>query len=76
VIVWVALWGDLSEQLEADGTNFTVTAGMHVMVAYDYDESNIYLSDPGSGGLVAYSWGSFLDKWNVLDGMSLAVYPA
>jgi uncharacterized protein YvpB len=76
VVVWVALWGDLSERLDSDAGSFTVTAGMHVMVAYDYDSDNIYLSDPGSGGLVAYSWGSFLDKWNVLDGMSLAVYPA
>ncbi len=57
-------------------TSYTVTAGMHVMVAYDYDENNIYLSDPGNGSLVAFSWGSFVDKWNVLDGMALAVYPS
>jgi uncharacterized protein YvpB len=75
VIVWVALWGDQSERLESDGVGFTVTAGMHVMVAYSYDANNIYLSDPGSGSLVTYSWGSFIEKWNVLDGMALAVYP-
>jgi len=76
VIVWVALWGDQSERLTSDGVSYTVTAGMHVMVAYDYDENNIYLSDPGNGSLVAFSWGSFVDKWNVLDGMALAVYPS
>ncbi|CAN5535070.1 hypothetical protein BH09CHL1_BH09CHL1_10090 [soil metagenome] len=52
-----------------------MTAGMHVMVAYSYDADNIYLSDPGSGSLVTYSWASFIEKWNVLDGMALAVYP-
>ena len=76
VIVWLALWGDMSHTETTDGVSYTLTPGMHVMVAYDYDDSNVYLSDPGTGSLVAYSWGSFLDLYGVLDGMSLAIYPA
>jgi uncharacterized protein YvpB len=74
VIVWMALWGDMSHVEETDGVSYTLTPGMHVMVAYEYDENNVYLSDPGTGSLVAYSWGSFLDLYGVLDGMSMAVY--
>ncbi len=76
VIVWLALWGDMRHTETTDGVSYTLTPGMHVMVAYDYDESNVYLSDPGTGKLVAYSWGSFLDLYGVLDGMSLAIYAA
>jgi uncharacterized protein YvpB len=74
VVVWLALWGDMSHVEETDGVSYTLTPGMHVMVAYDYDDHNVYLSDPGTGSLVAYSWGSFLDLYGVLDGMSMAVY--
>jgi uncharacterized protein YvpB len=74
VIVWLALWGDMSHVETTDGVSYTLTPGMHVMVAYDYDDSNVYLSDPGTGSLVAYHWGSFLDLYGVLDGMSMAVY--
>jgi uncharacterized protein YvpB len=75
VLIWVALRGDQSEVLTDDDT-YTVTAGMHVMVAYGYDSSGIYISDPGSGSLFEYSWDTFQDVWSVLDGMALAVTPA
>ncbi len=75
VVVWLALWGDESIRETLDGRTFTVTAGMHVMVAYGYDSSGVYLSDPGSGTYRFYSWGDFMGMWNVLDGMGLAVSP-
>jgi uncharacterized protein YvpB len=75
VVVWLALWGDESQQETIDGRTFTVTAGMHVMVAFGYDSSGVYLSDPGSGTYRFYSWGDFMWMWNVLDGMGLAVSP-
>lgn len=76
VIVWLALWGDLSHVEETDGSAYRLTPGMHVMVAYDYDEVNVYLSDPANGSLVAYGWVDFRNKYGVLGGMSLAIYPA
>lgn len=75
VLVWLALWGDESIQETLDGRTYTITAGMHVMVAYGYDSSGVYLSDPGVGTYRYYSWGDFMWMWNVLDGMGLAVSP-
>lgn len=75
VVVWLGLWGDESIKETLDGRTFTVVAGMHVMVAYGYDSSGVYLSDPGTGTYRYYSWGDFMPMWNVLDGMGLAVSP-
>ncbi|MGH2561905.1 MAG: C39 family peptidase [Thermomicrobiales bacterium] len=76
-LVWLGLWGDQSHyETGDDGVNYLLVAGMHVMVAYDYDQSNIYLSDPGTGSLTAIPWGDFMYMWNVLDGMSLSVWSA
>jgi uncharacterized protein YvpB len=72
VVVWLALWGDQS--VYYDG--YMVTAGMHVLVAYGYDDGGVYLSDPAIGGMKYYDWGTFQWMWGVMDGMSLSVYPA
>lgn len=73
-LVWLGLWGDQSSyEYTADGTRYQVTAGMHVMVAYGYDDSGVYLSDPGSGGLRYYDWGTFQWMWDVMDDMALGV---
>jgi len=73
-LVWLGLWGDQSAyEHTADGTRYQVTAGMHVMVAYGYDESGVYLSDPASGGLRYYDWGTFHWMWDVMDDMALGV---
>ena len=72
VLVWLALWGDQS--VYYDG--YMVTAGMHVLVAYGYDDGGVYLSDPAIGGLKYYDWSTFQWMWGVMDGMSLSVYPA
>jgi uncharacterized protein YvpB len=71
-LVWLGLWGDQSVY----ENGFRVVAGTHVLVAYGYDEGGIYLSDPAIGGTKYYDWGTFEWMWGVLDGMSLAVYPA
>lgn len=73
VVVWLGLWGDQGS-VYLDG--YMVTAGMHVMVAYGYDEGGVYLSDPAIGGMKYYDWGTFIWMWSVMDGMSLSVYPA
>jgi len=75
VVVWVAMWGDLSFKDSIDGSKFTLVPGMHVMVAYQYTDEGIYLSDPGTARLRFYSWPDFMSMWNVLDGMALAVHP-
>lgn len=73
-LVWLGIWGDTSfEAYAADGTPYQLTSGMHVMVAYGYDDGGVYLSDPGNGGLRYYDWGTFEWMWGVMDGMALSV---
>lgn len=73
-LVWLGMWGDTAiTETTADGTSYQVMSGMHVMTAYGYDDGGLYLSDPGSGKLRYYDWGTFRWMWDVMDGMALAV---
>jgi uncharacterized protein YvpB len=77
VLVWLSMWGDPGYyDWTADGTRYKLVPGMHVMVAYGYDQQFVYLSDPATGSYRSYAWGDFLAMWNVLDGMGLGVTPA
>ncbi len=74
VIVWLGMRGDNShDEYTADGTRYQVTEYMHVMVVYGYDESGVYLSDPGNGGTRYYDWGTFTAMWDIIDNMGLVV---
>lgn len=74
-LVWLGLWGDTSYyDATSDGTSYKLAAGMHVMVAYGYDDGGVYLSDPGTGSLRYYDWGTFEWMWSVMDTMALSVY--
>jgi uncharacterized protein YvpB len=75
VVVWLGFWGDTRERLADDG-QYSVAAGMHVVTVYGYDDGGVQVSDPATGSLDYYSWEEFVTMWKVLDGMSLAVYPA
>ncbi len=76
VLVWLGLWGDQSfYEYAEDGSAFKLTSGYHVVVAYGYDETGIYVSDPAKGDFGFYDWDTFMSIWNVLDGMALAVAP-
>ena len=76
VAVWLGLWGDQGwYEYTDDGSRYKLTPGYHVVVAYGYDESGVHVSDPATGTYDFYSWGDFMWMWNVLDGMSLAVWP-
>ena len=65
------MWGDQSVY---EG-GYRVVAGMHVMVAYGYDDGGVYLSDPATGGSRYYDWGTFEWMWGVMDGMSSRCIP-
>ena len=76
-LVWLGLWGDLGfYEYAEDGTPYKLSPGYHVVVAYGYDDSGVYVSDPAKGDYGFYDWDTFMRAWNVLDGMSLAVAPA
>ena len=76
-LVWLGLWGDTGfYETGADGSSYLLVRGAHVVVAYAYDDSGVYVSDPASGTDKYYDWGFFMAMWNVFDGMGLAVGPA
>lgn len=76
VLVWIGMWGDTGfYEYTADGTPFLLVPGLHVVVAYDYDDGGVYVSDPATGGTRYYDWGTFMWMWNAVDGMGLAVGP-
>ncbi len=76
-VVWLGMWGDGGsfDAYADDGTRFQLTTGMHVMVAYGYDETGVYLTDPGTAVLRHYDWPTFESMWSVMDGMALSVHP-
>jgi uncharacterized protein YvpB len=74
VLVWLGMRGDQShDEHTQDGTRYQVTAYMHVMVVYGYDDSGVYLSDPGTGGTQYYDWSKFTAMWDIIDGMGLII---
>jgi len=75
VAVWLGYWGDTGVTMEDAGT-YEVVPGMHVVVAYGYDEGGVHVSDPGTGTYRYFTWGDFMTMWSVLDGMALGVAPA
>lgn len=77
VVVWLALRGDINSfnAYSADGTRYQLTQWMHVMVAYGYDETGVYLTDPGTAVYRFYEWSEFMAMWDIMDGMGLSVYP-
>jgi uncharacterized protein YvpB len=75
-LVWIGLWGNTGYyEYTEDGTPFKLVPGLHVVVAYDYDEWGVWVSDPATGTSRFYDWGSFMWMWNAVDGMGLAVGP-
>jgi uncharacterized protein YvpB len=75
VVTWLGFWGDTRERMTDDG-NYSVFAGMHVVTVYGYDDEGVWVMDPAKGAKVHYSWDFFVNMWEVIDGMSLAVYPS
>ena len=75
-LVWIGMWGDTGfYEYTADGTRYKLLPGLHVVVAYGYDDAGVYVSDPATGGSRFFDWGTFMWMWNAMDGMGLAVGP-
>lgn len=74
VITWLGYFGDTAWQQADEGT-YLLAPGMHVVTVYGYDDGGVYLSNPGRGSYDYYTWGEFVDRWSVIDGMALAVAP-
>jgi uncharacterized protein YvpB/LysM repeat protein len=74
VMTWLGYFGDTAWVQEDEGS-YLLAPGLHVVTVYGYDDSGVYVSNPGRGTLDHYAWGDFLSMWGVLDGMALAVAP-
>lgn len=76
VVVWRAMRGAINSfDVEgADGVPYQLTQYMHVMTAYGFDETGVYLTDPGTAVWRHYDWQTFMNMWNVMDGMALSVH--
>lgn len=77
VVVWLAMQGAVNsfDVQSAEGATYQLTQYMHVMTAYGFDESGVYLTDPGTAVWRHYGWGEFMSMWDVMDGMALSVHP-
>jgi uncharacterized protein YvpB len=75
VIVWLAQQGDRREYVEIDGEAVTLLAGVHVMVAFAYDDTGVWVSDPAEAIYIHYDWEGFMWAWSLLDGMGLSITP-
>lgn len=77
VVVWLAMRGPINsfDVVGSDGVPYQLTQYMHVMTAYGFDESGVYLTDPGTAVWRHYDWQTFMDMWNVMGGMALSVHP-
>lgn len=74
VLVWIATRGDTSfYESDEDGTPFKLVPYIHVVVAFGYNDSEVIVSDPGSGAYSRFTWDWLIDAWAVLDGMALAI---
>ncbi|MBA3277087.1 MAG: hypothetical protein H0T72_15000, partial [Chloroflexia bacterium] len=52
--------GGSVDEYTDDGTRFQLTTGMHVMVAYGYDDSGVSITDPGKAVYKEYDWATFM----------------
>jgi uncharacterized protein YvpB len=75
-LVWIGARGEAGSFNEhtADGTRYQLTPFMHVVLIYGYDDSGVYVSDPGNGQLKHWDWNTFEGMWGVMDGMALSIW--
>lgn len=75
-VVWLAMRGAEGsfDEYTDDGVRYQLTTWMHVMLAYGYDETGVYLTDPGTAVFRHYDWETFMAMWEVMDGMALSIH--
>jgi len=78
VIVWITNNASVQQRLRAsyNGESFTLVPQEHVVVVYGYDDTQVYVVDPGDGQYRTFSWDDFMRAWGYFDGMALLVVPA
>lgn len=75
VVIWiVGTWGNAPRyQEESGGESYTLVPYEHVITAYGYDDTGVYIMDVAHGSKYQVSWATFNNAWSNLDGMALVV---
>jgi len=75
VVVWIT--GTYSSmpryEAESDGEEFLLVPYEHAVTIYGYNEQSVSIMDPAYPAYYTVSWNVFLNAWQQLDGMGLAV---
>ncbi len=78
VVVWISgTWGGRARyaNVDATGASYSLIPYEHAVTAYGYDDSGVWVMDPGVGRKYHVAWEKFLRGWNRIDGMALVVAP-
>ncbi len=60
---------------DATGASYSVIPYEHAVTVYGYDDTGVWVMDPGAVEKYHVSWRTFLTGWNQIDGMALVVAP-
>jgi len=75
VVVWIT--GTYSSmpryEEESDGEEFMLVPYEHAVTIYGYSEQSVSIMDPAYPAYYTVSWNVFMNAWQQLDGMALAV---
>lgn len=75
VVVWIT--GTYSSmpryEEESDGEQYLLVPYEHAVTVYGYNEQSVIIMDPAYPAYYNVSWNVFLNAWQQLDGMALAV---
>jgi len=78
VVTWISgTWGGSVRVTKVDtaGNRYSLIPYEHAVTAYGYDDSGVWVMDPGVARKYHVSWAKFLRGWNRIDGMALVVAP-
>jgi len=78
VVTWISgTWRGSSRyaKVDATGASYSLIPYEHAVTAYGYDDSGVWVMDPGVAKRYHVAWAKFLRGWDRLDGMALVVAP-
>jgi len=78
VVTWISgTWGGSSRSTKVDaaGDTYSLIPYEHTITAYGYDDTGVWVMDPGLAEKYHVSWGKFMSGWNRINGMALVVAP-
>jgi uncharacterized protein YvpB len=78
VVAWISgTWSATARTVLQDdaGASYSLIPYEHAVTVYGYDDSGVWMMDPGVGEKYHVGWQTFLSGWSQIDGMALVVAP-